>query len=866
MGRTGLGVWVRGRGAGRVQAVAGVELRSIRLVGAGPHRDEGFEARMLDRHLDFVRGLRELVRGVTLELRYLRPPGEPHRVRVAMLVRAEAAGERTARAQARRVASAALDLLAVHHPDHRFEPVTGEGPLRRLADPFRVRDLVEIVRREEMLALDTVRPRDEAAVGFVTRPAASGPGKEGELPRIYYAYPFAVSFDTMERLCRALLLAPGPVLLSVCIRPHALGPDELAGLEERIRMCETFRQLPPPAQPDPGLAEPLLKWRAEALLAQCSRELLALQDAAFRMAVRMAASGRVPDALVAVAGATLTEHAGHPFPVLQDAADRTLVGGYRAVRPPGEGARVRALDNLAWGGFEAWVPGPQGGEAPPWRDLFPVGQVCAAFRLPLATGGEFPGIDTVLHTPRPAPTDLPDQGVLLGVHRAPDGVRPVRCPLEDRRRHMYVVGQTGTGKSTLFLGMILQDLRAGHGLGLIDPHGELVDEVLACVPPEREADVICLDPTDLERPVGINLLEAPTPLEKDFCINYLMDVFDLLYNLMETGGPIFEMYMRNALYLLLHQPPAFRPAVVDVPPVFQRLEFRKALLDTCTNPYVVDFWTKEAERTTGDIGLKNVAPYITSKLSRFIYNEVVRGIVGQRRSTIDFRRVMDEGKVLLVDLRKGLLGSINSHFLGMMVVGKLFAAALGRRPGRGGRGPRDFYLYVDEFHNLATPTFVSILSEARKYRLALVLTNQYVAQLPPYVVQGILGNVGTLVSLRVGSADADLLRHAFGDVVSAGDLQGLPNWHAYVRLLARGRVSAAFDMATVLPARRPLKARADRIRRRSGALYGCPRQQVEAQIRAGLEWPPGDGQRPRPGPEPEPGADLSLSRLLFDEE
>ncbi len=840
---TAFGVWVREEGAGRFQAVAAMELQSIRMVDAGERQSAGsrFELEVLDRHMDFVRGLRVLGPGPTVELRYARLPGEPHRIRVAVLVRTRARTKGAAVSGARGAARTVLGLLTVHHPFHRFDPVGDEPHVRRLADPFRVRDLVEIARREESIPLDTAVPREDGSLGFVTAPREDG-GCVPEVPRIAYVYPFAGSFDTMERLCTAMLLAGRPVLLSVCLQAKPLGSRAEAALEERIRLCEKFSQLCLSSQAEVDHLEPFLRQRAGVLLAACSRERLELCDASFRMAVRVAASVRVSDALVAIVGATLTEHAGHPAPALAEAAAEGLAGGYQAVRP-GRGRPFRvAAEDLTWGRF-----GTAGDDPPRWQDLFPVGQVCAAFRLPLAVGTEFPGIETLLHRSRPAPSELPGGGVLLGVHHGQGGTRPVRCPTEDRRRHMYVVGQTGTGKSTLFLGMILQDMRAGRGLAVIDPHGELVDEVLASVPREREPDVIVLDPTDLERPVGINLLDAHTPLERDFCVNYLMDVFDQLYDLRATGGPIFEMYMRNALYLLLAQPPSFRAAVVDVPPVFQRRELRDALLATCTNRYVVDFWEKEATQVTGEAGLSNLAPYITSKLSRFIYNEVVRGIVGQRTSTVDFGRVMDEGRILLVDLRKGLLGDINSHFLGMMVVGKLFAAALGRTGTRRGRRLRDFFVYVDEFHNLATPTFVSILSEARKYRLALVLTNQYVAQLPPYVVQGILGNVGTLVSLRVGAQDAELLAQVFGQVVAPTDLQGLPNWRAYVRLLARGHVSAAFDMATVLPERTWSRARAARIRRRSSRLYGRPRRAVEDEIRAGWESAAGRADAQPPG-------------------
>jgi hypothetical protein len=824
-----------GRGEGRCQAITGIELSSVRLLNAEERQAHGdFAVAMLDRHLDLVRGLRALPPGVSLELRYLRTADEPHRVRVCLFLRAAADRESKAAVAADRAGRFVFDLLTVNNPLQVFSPIARTAELETLLNPFPIEDIVEITRREEHIPVDPARGEDAASVGFVQE-GPSPHHSESTSPLVYYVYPYCLSFETMERLCNTLLLGSAPALVSICLRLCSLEPDDLRGLEERVRMCEKFSQLSLSGGGDLDRLQPFLRRRAEALLKNCSRELLQLQDAAFEVAVRVASAGSVPDALLAVTGASLTEHAGHPRPAFPDALEDPLTGGYEATRAIAATQRETARHNLRTGGFEPWVPTQARGAEARWRGMFPVSQVCAAFRLPLPLHSEFPGIETLLHRPKPAPSELPADGVLLGEHLALGRVRPVRCPTDDRRRHTYVVGQTGTGKSTLFLGMILQDMREGRGVGVIDPHGELIEQVLASIPKEREADVIYLDPTDVARPVGINMLDARTPIEKDFCVNYLIDVFDLLYVLKDTGGPMFEMYMRNALQLLLDQPEGFRPAVVDVPPLFQRRAFRKRLIDTCTNPYAVDFWTKEADEAGGDLRLQNVAPYITSKLTRFIYNEVMRGIVGQRETTIDFRQVIDKGKILLVDLRKGILGDINSHFLGMMVVGKIFGAALGRTGATPQGGHRDFFLYVDEFQNLATKTFVSILSEARKYRLSVVLTNQYIAQLPDYIVQGILGNVGTLVSLRVGTQDADVLTRAFGGVVSPGDLQGLPNWHAYVRLLAGGNVSAPFDMATILPEPEKRRVPVQRIKKASRKAYGRPRRTVEREIRGAWE-------------------------------
>jgi hypothetical protein len=459
-----------------------------------------------------------------------------------------------------------------------------------------------------------------------------------------------------------------------------------------------------------------------------------------------------------------------------------------------------------------------------------MGQAAAAFRLPLPITGEFPGINTIMYHPKSAPADLPENGLLIGEHDFLAGCRRVYFQQRDRRRHAYAVGQTGTGKSTLFLQMLLQDIQAGRGVGLIDPHGELLEEVLAGIPRKRWPEVVYVDPQDYERPVGLNMLKYRTVFEKDFCVNYLIEIFDRLYDLKQTGGPIFEMYMRNALQLLLDQPPPFQATVLDVPRLFQDYDFRRELLGKCINRYVVNFWENEASCAERDLSLSNMAPYITSKLCRFVYNDSMRAIIGQPETTINFREVLDQGQILLVDLRKGILGETNSHFLGMILVGQIFTAALSRTEVEDKSVLQDFHMYVDEFHNLATPTFINILSEARKYRLAVTLTNQYIAQLPKFIIDGILGNVGTLISFRVGPPDAELISQALGGAVTVKDLLGLSNWHTYVKLLSGGNVSAPFDMRTLLPEKFHEPDAAITIPQLSRERYGRDRQEVEARI------------------------------------
>lgn len=809
--------------------------QAIRLAGirALPKEKRGeyesFSARLLDRQIDFIRCLHELSGNFSLDLRYLFDPGRSPEIVVCLLLKVRGTSEREAAERADSLGGEILRLAMIHNSLHEFRPVSEREELAYLVEPFSFEYLAEIVRREDVIDMDCLDRKCEKTIGFGARRSPQ-PEPSDAPSSIYYVFPFSLQLDNMERLCNRLLLQNAPCLVSVCLQGYELSEEDEALMEERVRLCEKFAQLtlPVPRHGDVERLEPFLKSQANALYKNCSGELLQLQDAAFLLKIQVASTTPIPRDFITLVGTSITEPSGHPHLPFPEALAGSFSGGYDWVSPEDPAARQAAAANLKKMEFTPWVPTVAGERQLHWRRLFSVNQAAAAFRLPVPTSAEFPGIDTLRHQIKPAPFDLPAEGLLLGENVLLNRRRPIYCSQEDRKRHTYVVGQTGTGKSTLFLNMILQDIRVGRGVGVIDPHGELIEEILPCIPPERVQDVVCFDPKDYERPFGINLLECRTVFEKDFAVNYLIEVFDTLYDLTRTGGPMFEMYMRNALQLLLEQPEDFTPTVLDVPRLFQDRGFRESLLEGTTNPYVNNFWEKEAHRAGGDLSLANIAPYITSKLSRFIYNEIVRVIIGQRTSTVDFRDLMDRGKILLVDLRKGLLGSTNSHFLGMILVGKLFNAALGR-----GSGLRDFSLYVDEFHNLATPTFVSILSEARKYALSLVITNQYVSQLPKEITAGILGNVGTLISFRVGSIDAEMLSKEFSGVVSENDLMGLPNWQTYVRLSNNGEVCAPFNMHTLAPFKPGHGSAESEIKENSRRQYGRPRVDIEDEIQKG---------------------------------
>ncbi|MDP6527290.1 MAG: TraM recognition domain-containing protein, partial [Candidatus Pacebacteria bacterium] len=370
----------------------------------------------------------------------------------------------------------------------------------------------------------------------------------------------------------------------------------------------------------------------------------------------------------------------------------------------------------------------------------------------------------------PAPVGMPHTGVLLGTNSYANTKTPIYFPPLDRLRHFYTIGQTGTGKSTLLKSMIIQDIKNGDGVCFIDPHGNDLNDVLASIPPERHSDVIYFDPSQTERPMGLNMLEYdPTrPEQKTFVVNEMFSIFQKLYgSIPESIGPMFEQYFRNATMLVIEDPSTGN-TLLDVSRVLADAEFRRLKLSRCGNPLVVQFWRDVAEKAGGESALANIVPYITSKFDVFLANDVIRPIVVQEKSAFNFREIMDGRKILLVNLAKGRLGDINAHLIGLIIVGKILMAALSRVDNPGELSP--FYLYIDEFQNITTPSVSTILSEARKYKLSLNIAHQFVAQLDDNIREAVFGNVGSKCAFRVGTDDATYLEKQFEPAFEVSDL------------------------------------------------------------------------------------------------
>ena len=427
-------------------------------------------------------------------------------------------------------------------------------------------------------------------------------------------------------------------------------------------------------------------------------------------------------------------------------------------------------------------------------------EIASIFHFPISTT-ETPKIKWLKAGAAPPPLNIPREGLVLGYNDYRGVKTDIRLSDGDRRRHLYAIGQTGVGKSNFLQEMAKQDARDGKGFCFIDPHGDAIEDILTAIPKERAEDVIVFDPSDMERPFGLNMLEYDPahPEQKTFVINEMIGIFDQLYDLKATGGPMFEQYVRNAMLLIMEDPES-GSTLMEISKVLADEDFRKMKLAKCMNPVVSDFWIKEAEKAGGEAALANMVPYITSKLTTFVSNDMMRPIIAQQKSTINFREVMDSGKILLVKLSKGKIGEINAHLLGMVIVGKILMNALARSDMPEDQR-RDFYLYLDEFQNVTTESISQILSEARKYRLCLVIAHQFIGQLKEEISKAVFGNVGSMVALRVGPEDAEFLEKQFEPIFTANDLVNVDNYSGFTRMLVNGELSKPFNIRFYPPTR-----------------------------------------------------------------
>lgn len=696
-----------------------------------------------------------------------------------------------------------LTLLPILHTcltEAEFAPVLTEQEFAFRTAPFHPKGAIAVHRREEAISLSV--PLQRKVVALMSSP------HEGiaEGATVDHRFPWKPSHDEWSCLLETLLNQLDPAHVIVRLQTVSLPSIQRERLADSISRCEASLKSIEAYQLTLNMQVGLLR---DSMV----RHLASLTDHAFRVGVFLLSPCHLESSVAGVLGQAVTARR------LEGEQPGLFQGGFAMSQVP---ANEAAEDRYF---FET--------------DVFSLEEAACAFRLPAPPWSDYTGLP--LRRSRTALAFLPDAAgkddavnLFFNEHR---GLKQsVHSESADRMRHMFIIGQTGTGKSTFMESMILQDIRAGRGLAVIDPHGDMVDSIIGKIPLERGKDVILFDFLDRERPVGFNLLSWASVDERDLVIDELYLTLDRAYDMKQTGGPIFESNFRGMLKLLMGDNPndEFTPTLLDFVRCYTSKDFRNWLRKRSTDPVVEDF-LDELERTGGEARLENLAPYITSKFGRFVHDTTLMRIIGQDKTAFSFDDIINEGSIFLVKLGKGRFGSVVSGMLANQIVAR-FKHAVMRRGKIRPEDRREFYLYVDECHNLPQENFAELLAEARKYGMGLVLATQYPAQLTSNygakndLLSAIIGNVGTLAIFRLGNEDARLLASALYPNFHHLDILGLPNWQGYARLQSGASPVAPFSFRSVKDTTPHSAANAEKLRRISSLKYGNGASLVDAQI------------------------------------
>jgi len=805
------------------------------------NRDEAYCADLIRRQVLF---LTTLLQGSddrhTYDLRIISCPDAALPLRgeitIAILFRMEQATREEAEAHS----LALYNLLDSHFDEYRFEPLDSVA-VRELLCPFPLRHCLSVRRRSTSVELDTANGRTAKTrlMGFRDGLGAGKPEystiSDGTILLIP---PIAPSHESLSQLFRLLLLHHSPLVISSRLQPASLDPQEEKFLGQQIINCERYAQVSLGSVSDDlsGL-QPTLRELARVCQDELLHTLFRLKKSAAVLTLELTSPEPIPPVIAEVLVAPLSAAARGIHPA--SANGSAIAGGSELLTEQDTTSAARRFEAL-----DINLPPaqdmPKGAERLIY--LFDPTEAVVFFRLPFPAEEGVPGLENQRWRDAQPPPDLPQDGCLMGTHSHHGTSIPVRIGAQDRLRSMYVVGKTGTGKTTALETMILDDIESGRGVCVIDPHGCLYQDILQRIPRYRAEDVVLIDPSDAEFPVGLNLLEVRSNPQRYFIVQEIAKIMGRLLEdefgseaLGDFTGPVFFQHVKMNLLLCMSNPndPG---TLLEFYTIFQVKDFWRRWLPLGIDDSLLGHWVEEVLPRTNYIAPgsdhTSLGGYIGSKFEGFVVDPMLRNIFAQKRSTINLREIMNSGKILLVNLAKGQLAEANSRFLGMLLLAKLQAAAM-ERINDPAETRRDFYVYVDEFQSIATQNFISLLSEGRKFGLGMILANQFISQVRDQrIIESALGNVGTLVSFRLGPYDAALVEREMLPEVGQADLMNLPNFHAYMKTLINGEPTRPFSIRVSPPAV-PLNAeRVREITASSREKYGRPRREVEREIRA----------------------------------
>lgn len=723
-------------------------------------------------------------------------PRQPEHGRLAIhLLAAIASASEPTDARVDELCDDLLDLLSAPPVRWSFEPVTDVDQLAAVLDPLTPAQLAEVARREE----PCMPTRWVGGIGFGKDPSV----RTADRP-LWSMWTLGPASQDLRRLGSVLLAQEAPVCIRVSLTPSAISPDERSGIEALSMSV---------ADEVPGEGLLRASWHTV--------ESLLYMRPLFDVRCVVASPEPLSPSMLSALGHAYSEPPAHgaPEPVLR--------GGFAVLRGDHEVDREILLDAYSTLSCGNPVPSlaPRGLER--IRRLLGPWEAANIFRIPATDEDGFPGLKTLRIPDLEVPlVDLAKSGQVAG-HVVGNPRQQVLIDPEERFRHLYVSGQTGTGKSTLLLNLALQDIQAGAGVAVLDPHGDLVEALLGRIPPDRADDVVLVDPADPVAVTGVNLLEGESPIQREYVVSELARMFYSLFDPNRTGiiGPRYESWLRQAALLLLANPDE-PSSFLDISTVFVDPAVRKHLVDGITDPILAEFWRGEMAQTS-DYHKSEVLGWFRSKFEVFRTSALVRNVVGQAQSTVSFSDVIANQRILLVNLSKGLLGDYNSALIGHIVFSRLWSAAL-ERAAVPARQRRDFFIYIDEFQNMTTDSLPAVLSEARKFRVGLTLANQFFSQVPELTREAIMGNVGSRITFRLGPKDAEPFAHWLGPDVLAHDLTGLPNHLAVGALSNQGVPIDPFPFRTEPSIGHWNEAVAEKMRDRSREQWASPVETLDA--------------------------------------
>ncbi|MBK9745990.1 MAG: ATP-binding protein [Chloroflexi bacterium] len=766
-----------------------VAVREIGFPGGGD-----WYQKLMTAHYEFVQvlgALRDVMGDAIFVLRLISQPHPliPERgsMTVALLARVSAPTPEICRAHALQLWTDMHAILPLAQENiYIFEPVVDEDELRGLLTPFEYAHTAEIARRET----------DANETKFIA--------------------PFTPGTFDIHNLHWVFLRQSQPAMISLHLKPTNLLPWEKLTTAQALHRAGAAVNDDPSAQP---VTPEGFKMISRVQLWEELRQTHAHNNTlkfAYLLRVYIAGSAGTSQLLPEMAAAAL-------FGPVRDAG---TLGGYEILRATSADEASVLRRNLSRLDVEAAAGGSR------MRYLVAETEAANIFRLPVPQADGIPGMVKLEGRPVVPPAGMPDTGARLGVSAARVKGVPMAIlqGLNDRRRHMYVVGKTGMGKSTLLMTLILQDIEAGRGVFLLDPHGDLCEDVLARIPAYRADDVIVLDPSEEARPLGINILESENEADKYRIVNEFIAMLQRLYDPHNQAivGPIFQQTVRNAMLAAMSMPDG---TLVDVYRIISDNEYIKRVLPFIKDPLVKAYYEDIVRKMSGasDHWKAELLPYLLSKFSRFVEDATLRRMIGQPRTSIPWPKVIEEQKILLVNLAKGRIGQDNASFIGGLVLSGMLQAAF-KRGNMPANKRKDFFMYIDEVQNFSTPMLATMLSEGRKFGVVMTIANQFLHQLDRTILEAVFGNVGSMVAFRLGTQDAPALAPEMYPSFSGGDLINLPQFTAAVKLMVDGVAARPFTMKTLPPMRPPDRASAEAIRRASGLRYGSDMALVQQTI------------------------------------